>query len=93
MVYHEVVLERKCDTFVESSIVHLLFVGQVGPGYEGKHPQLNSRRHSLPKSELENFSYPLYDPIHPNLALLLVKLDCSQSHMFPYGYDTWNTSG
>ena len=40
LVDREVALERKCDTFVESSVVHLPFVGQVGPGYEGKHPLL-----------------------------------------------------
>ena len=75
MVDREVALDRKCDTLVESFVVHLPFVGQVGPGYEGKHPllvsfpsnvkKLNSRRHSLPKSELENLSYPLYAPIYP----------------------------
>ena len=37
MVDHKVALERKCDTFVESSVVDLPFVGQVGAGYEGKH--------------------------------------------------------
>ena len=76
MVYHEVVLERKCDTFIESSIVHLLFVGQVGPGYEGKHPLLVSFpsnvpswivEDNLPKLELENLSFPLYAPIYLNI--------------------------
>ena len=68
-----VALDRKCDTLVESSVVHLVSVGQVGPGYEEKHPLLvsflvmslvDSRRHGLPKSELENLSYPLYAPIY-----------------------------
>ena len=64
-------------SLVESSIVHLPFVGQVGHSYYGKHPLLVSfpsnvsrwivEDITLPKSELENFSYPLYAPIYPNL--------------------------
>ena len=30
--------------------------------------KLNSRRHSLPKLEVENLSYPLYASIYPNLV-------------------------
>ena len=35
-------LARKGDSYslVEIFVVHLPFVGQVGPGYEGKHPLL-----------------------------------------------------
>ena len=29
------VVDRECDTLVESFVVHFSFVGQVGPGYEG----------------------------------------------------------
>ena len=29
------VVDRECDTFVESFVVHSLIVGQVGPGCEG----------------------------------------------------------
>ena len=48
VVDREVALERKCDTFVESSVVHLPFVGQVGPGCEGKHPLLVSFPNNVP---------------------------------------------
>ena len=51
---------------------------QVGRGYEGKHPLLVSfpsnvpswilEDISLPKSEQENFSYPLYAPITLSLV-------------------------
>ena len=79
---------REGDSYslIESSVVHLPFVGQVGPGYEGKHPLLVSFpsnvpslivEDSLPKSEQENLSYPLYAPIYPNMLLPLGKLDCS----------------
>ena len=74
MVDREVALDHKCDTLVESSIVHLLFVGRVGPSYYRKHtmpvfsilisPEFNNRRHSLPKSELESLS--------SHLSLLLI---------------------
>ena len=38
---------------------------------EKKMVELNSRRHSLPKLELENLSFPLYAPIYPNLVATL----------------------
>ena len=67
---------REGDSYslVESFVFHLPF---VGPGYEGKHPLLVSFpsnvpslivEDSLPKSEQENLSYPLYAPIYPNLV-------------------------
>ena len=67
---------REGDSYslVDYSIVHLPFVDQVGPRYEGKHPLLVSfpsnvpcwsKRHSLPMLELENLSYRLYVPIYP----------------------------
>jgi hypothetical protein len=62
-------------TLVESFVVHLLSIGQVGSGCDGKHPllvsflsnvpKLNSRRHSLPMLEIENLSDPLYVPVYP----------------------------
>ena len=57
MVDHKVALERKCDTFVESSVVHLLFVGQVGPSYEGKHPLLVSFLSNVPSWIVEDIAY------------------------------------
>ena len=38
------VVAREGDSYslVESCVIHLLFVGQVGPSYEGKHPLLVS---------------------------------------------------
>ena len=57
MVDREVVLEHKCDTFIESSVVHLPFVGQVGPGYEGKHPLLVSLPSNVPSWIVEYIAY------------------------------------
>ena len=63
------------DTYslIESSIVHLPFVGQAGFSYYRKHtlpvfplvisPELNNRRHSLPKLELEDLSDLTYAPV------------------------------
>ena len=34
------VIDHECDTLVESFVVHSPFVGQVGPGCEGKRPLL-----------------------------------------------------
>ena len=58
---------------IESSIVHLPLVGLAGPCYYRKHtlpmfclvisPELNNRRQSLPKLELEDLSNLLYAPI------------------------------
>ena len=60
-------------SLVESSIVHLLFVDLAGFSYYRKHtmfvfplvisPELNNRRHSLLKLELEDLSDLLYTPI------------------------------
>ena len=60
-------------SLVESFVVHLPFVGQVGPCYYRKltlpmfslviSPELNNRRQSLPKLELEDLSSILYAPI------------------------------
>ena len=36
------VVDREGDSLVESFVVHLPSVGQVGPGYYGKHPLLVS---------------------------------------------------
>jgi hypothetical protein len=66
------VVARKVDSYslVETSIVHLPFVGLAGFSYYRKHtlpmfplvisPKLNNRRHSLPKLELEDLSDLLY---------------------------------
>ena len=60
-------------SLVESFIVHLLFVGLAGPCYYRKRTmpvfslvissELNNRRHSLPKLELEDLSDLLYTPV------------------------------
>ena len=65
--------EGESYSLVESSVVHLPFVGLAGPCYYRKHtllvfslvmsPELNNRRQSLPKLELEDPSNLLYAPI------------------------------
>ena len=60
-------------SLVESSVAHLLLVGLAGHCYYRKHtlpmfsvvitPELNNRRQSLSKLELEDLSSLLYDPI------------------------------
>jgi hypothetical protein len=60
-------------SLVESSVVHLPFVGLAGSSYYRKHTlpvfplvislELNNRRHSLSKLELEDFSDLLYTPV------------------------------
>ena len=60
-------------SLVESFLVHLPFVGLVGPCYYRKHAlpmfylvislELNNRRHSLPKLELEDLYNLLYTPV------------------------------
>ena len=60
-------------SLVESFVVHLPFVGRARPVYYTKHtlpvfslvisPELNNRRHSLPKLELEDLSDLFYTPI------------------------------
>ena len=69
------VVAREGDSYsiVESSIVHLLLVGLAGHCYYRKHtllvfslvisPELNNRRQSLPKLELEDLSSLAYIPI------------------------------
>ena len=57
MVDNEVAFERKCDTFIESSVVHLLFVGQIGHTYEGKHPLLVSFPSNVPSWIVEDLVY------------------------------------
>ena len=42
------VVNREGDSLVESSVVHLPSVGQVGPGYEGKHPLQVSSLSNVP---------------------------------------------
>ena len=42
------VIDRESDSLVESFVVHLPFVGQVGPGYDGKHPLLVSFPSNVP---------------------------------------------
>ena len=74
---------HKGDSYslVESSIVHLPFVGLVGFSYYRKHtlpvfplvisPELNNRRYSLPKLELEDLSDLLYTPVILSLVATL----------------------
>jgi hypothetical protein len=69
------VVAREGDSYslVESSVVHLPLVGLAGLCYYRKHtlpmfslvisPELNNRRQSLPKLELEDLSSLLYAPI------------------------------
>ena len=73
-------ITREDDSYslVESSMVHLPLVGIAGPCYYRKHtlpvfslvisPELNNRRHSLPKLELEDLSDLLYTPVTFNLV-------------------------
>jgi hypothetical protein len=77
------VVAREGDSYslVEFSVVHLPFVGQVGPGCEGKHPLLVSLLSNIPswtvkdiayrRLELDNLSYHLYAPIYPNFIASL----------------------
>jgi hypothetical protein len=69
------VVAREGDSYslVESSIVHLPLVGLAETCYYRKHtlpvfslvifPELNNRRQSLPKLELEDLSSLLYTPV------------------------------
>ena len=66
---------REGDSYslIESFVVHLSLVGLVGPCYYRKHTmsvfslvlslELNNRRQSLPRLELEDLSSLLYAPI------------------------------
>ena len=47
-------------SLVESSVVHLLFVGQVGPSYEEKHPLLVSFPSNVPSWIVEDISLPKF---------------------------------
>ena len=67
-LYSRLVVAQEGDSYslVESFVVHLPFVGLVGPYYYRKDtlpvfslvisPKLNNRRHSLPRLELEDLS-------------------------------------
>ena len=65
--------EGDCYSLIESFVFHLPFVGQVGPCYYRKYTlpmfslvislELNNRRHSLPKLELEDLSDHPYTPV------------------------------
>ena len=65
----------------EFFVVHLPFVGRVGPCYNRKHslpmfflvisPELNNKRHSLPKLELEDLSDLLYTSVISSLVATL----------------------
>jgi hypothetical protein len=76
------VVDRRCDRPIESSIVHLLLIGLVGfvvlvgsklclCSLLSYWPVIDSRRHCLPKLEVEILSYSLYAPIYPNLIATL----------------------
>ena len=77
MVAHE----GESYSLVESSVVHLPFVGQAGFSYYRIHtlpefplvisPELNNRRYSLPKLELEDLSDLLYTPVILSLVATL----------------------
>ena len=66
---------REGDSYslIEIFVVHLLFVSLAGPCYYRKHTlpmfslvislELNNRKHSLPKLELEDPCNLLYTPI------------------------------
>ena len=65
--------EGDSSSLIESSVVHLLFVGLAGFSYYRKHTlpvfplvtslELNNRRHSLPTLELEDLCDLLYTPV------------------------------
>ena len=69
------VVAREGDSYslIESFVVHLQFIGLAGPYYYRKHTmpvfslaiplELNNRRHSFPKIELEDLSNLLYAPV------------------------------
>jgi hypothetical protein len=68
-----VTCEGDSYSLVESFEVHLPLVGLAGPCYHRKYtlpvfslvisPELNNRRQSLPKLELEDLSRLLYTPV------------------------------
>jgi hypothetical protein len=53
-----VVHKGDSDSLVESFVVHLVFVGQVGPYSEGKHPLLVSFLNNVPSWIVEDTVYP-----------------------------------
>jgi hypothetical protein len=65
--------EGNSYSLIESFVVHIPLVGLAGPCYYKKHTlpmfsliislELNNRRQSLPKLELEDLSSLLYAPI------------------------------
>ena len=76
-----VACEGDSYSLVESSIVHLPLVGLAGLCYYRKHslpmfflvisPELNNKRHSLPKLKLEDLSDLPYAPIILSLVATL----------------------
>ena len=54
------VVARDGDSYslVESFVVHLPFIGQVGPSYEGKHHLLVSLPSNVPSWIVEDIAYP-----------------------------------
>jgi hypothetical protein len=83
------VVAREGDSYslVESSVIHLLFVGQVGSGYEGKYSLLVSFSSYVPSWIVEDIAYQSQNKrtlvilstllFILTLLLPLVKLDCS----------------
>ena len=53
------VVAREGDSYslVETSVVHLLSVGQVGPSYKGKHPLLVSFPSNIPSWIEDDIAY------------------------------------
>ena len=80
-----VACEGDSYSLIESFVVHLPLIGLVGPCYYRKHTmsvfslvislELNNRRQSLPKLELEDHYDLLYTPIIKALLRSWVKLD------------------
>ena len=74
-------------SLVESFVVHLSFVGQVGPDYEGKHPLLVPFPSNVTSWIVEDIAYQSQNErtlvilstllFILTLLLSLVKLDCS----------------
>ena len=76
-----VACEGDSYSLIESFVVHLLFVGRARFRYYRKHtlpmfplvisPELNNRRHNLPKLKLEDLSDLPYAPIILSLVATL----------------------
>ena len=52
-------IAREGDSYslIESYVVHIPFVGQVGPSYEGKYPLLVSFPSNVPSLMVEGIAY------------------------------------